>query len=292
MIRLFSIAMLTLLAARIGSAEMRADEPSAVQSSQEGASMDGPAVVARWQHAAAEIERVDIEFTHYLYDLVFETVRVSDGRLVCETGREHFISLTPAIDKAAVAKKERFGTPFAVLPGLSEKWISNGSRFTHLDDSKKECFTFVVRRNEAAHFPQFQPLFCLIPKNFMNSIVNGFKTVGHIGGPCPTHGDQFDVPKQSFAHRFQINISNTNEKQVYLHLTPQLPHDAAAFQSIDVMLSRETWLPDALQLPDLAGKKQTVYVFRKRRINFCPEEVQSLFEPDLTGYVVQSDELR
>lgn len=256
-------------------------------------SIDAATVAAKWEHAVAEVERVDTEFTQYTYDLISETVILSDGRLVCKTGGQHFLSLKCAVAKAPSRIKKRSGQSFNVIPGRWERWIRNDTRILSFDDDKKEAWTFAVKRHEGTSVPPTeQKWWYWILNAQANAFENTLKTIRDIGAPCQTKGSQSDVPNQAIGDRFQINISNTNEKHVYLRLTPQWSHDAAAFQSIDVILSRETWLPDALQILDPTGTKQTVYLFRKRRVNFCPEEVQSLYEPDLTGYVVQSDELR
>ena len=113
---------------------------------------------------------------------------------------------------------------------------------------------------------------------------------GQFFGPVQTSESGVPMLYSKIESRFTITITKTNATHVYLHLVPQVQQDAASYSSIDVQLSRETWIPDAVQFEHPARTKLTSYVIKKRRVNDCAETFEHLFDPDLTEYcVLRSD---
>ena len=115
-------------------------------------------------------------------------------------------------------------------------------------------------------------------------VFSDFLTFGQI--VCPVHNSEskFSMRDAFLEKRFKTSITKTTAVSVCLSLVPRFPNDCPTFSSVDVLLSRETWLPDAIQLHDPAGTTLNVFTIQKRRINDCAESVEHLFHPDLTNY--------
>ncbi len=69
-----------------------------------------------------------------------------------------------------------------------------------------------------------------------------------------------------------------------LRLTPLQQSEQIHFQRIDIILSRETWLPEAVRFLDPPGTKTTTFVITKRRINECFEQMDDAFRVNLERY--------
>ena len=292
MFHCFQWAVLSGIPIAVGISAACASDELQSTSSNETASVSE--VVANWSAAVAANDRVDVEFTRYVYDLSFETVTPADGRLVCERGFRQYLSLRPYTGKIQHPRKKRSGAPFDVRSGGSERWVLDKNECWSIDDDAKEALHFVIgqpsrRATNAEDNGPFSEFVIRLAATFSaDAFALRFATIGQIGGAHPHTGSRRPVLDETFKDRFQITIIRNDVEHTFLHLVPKSSQDAAFCSHIDVQLSRQTWLPDAIRFDDPAGTTQTVYVFGNRRINDCPERTQHLFNLDLTGYKVQS----
>ena len=247
-------------------------------------------VIQHWTDAVSEIHRVDVEFVQYEYDLTYETTRVADGRLVCEAGSRQFMSFQPHSANIKTPRLKRSGEPFDVRPAIAERWIMHHGEIWEIDDDDREAFMLKLRSNlTQCASPNSAP-----KQSIWESFVSlcghinlaRFETTGQFVGPVQISESGVPMLRSKIESRFTITITKTNATHVYLHLVSQFQQDSASYSSIDVKLSRETWLPDAVQFVDPAGTKLTSYVIKQRRVNDCAETFEELFDPDLTEHTV------
>jgi hypothetical protein len=242
-------------------------------------------VVHHWTEAMNDIHRVDAEFVRYTYDLTYETTTVAEGQLVCEAGSRQFVSLKPLSGNIGRTCLKKSGKPFDVRPACAERFIIDHGALWEIDDDHRTAL-------KLRYDPTLQTNLSLAPKwsvweyfdIFGEAYYTAFTTVGQFVGPVKTSQGGVTLLSSNFDNRFTITITQTKATYFRLHLVPKSQRDAAWCSEIDVLLSRATWLPDAVQFIDSAGTKVNVYVIKKRRINDCEETNRHLFEPDLTTY--------
>lgn len=267
-----------------------ADEPSIDRPTDSIDSMTAPEVLQHWSDAMDEFRRVDLEFVSYTYDLVFEHTTVAKGRLVRESGSRQFMSIEPCELDATIRtpRLKKSGAPFSVRRAISERFIAGRDGIWWIDDDGRDGVFIPYASDPPAEKPPVPArsvfdVFSLIIR--MNNS-SRFTTIGEI--VCSVHNreSKFSMRDSYLEKRFETSITITTAECVGLSLVPRFQQDGASFSKIEVLLSRETWLPDAVKLHDPAGTKEVVFIILKRRINDCAESVEYLFHPDLTNYSI------
>ena len=285
-----SVPLLVLFCTVVCALPVRvaADEPPIDRPADSIDSITAPEVLQHWSDAMDEFHRVDLEFVQYTYDLVCENTTVAKGRLVRESGSRQFMSIEPCELDAPIRtpRLKKSGAPFSVRRAISERFIAGRDGIWWIDDDGRDGVFIPYASDPPAEKPPVPArsvfdVFSLIIR--MNNS-SRFTTIGEI--VCSVHNrkSEFSMRDSFLEKRFETSITITTAEFVGLSLVPRSPQDGALFSSIDVLLSRETWLPDAVQLHDPGGTKVMVYKILKRRINACAESVEYLFHPDLTNY--------
>ena len=267
-----------------------ADEPSIDRPTVSIDSITATEVLQHWSDAMDEFHRVDLEFVRYTYDLVDENTTVARGRLVRESGSRQFMSIEPCELDAPIGtpRLKKSGVPFSVRMASSERFIAGNEGSWSINDNSRKGVFIPHTSDPAAGTPPLPAgsVFEVLSHVVRMNAFSGFMTFGQI--LCPVHDreSEFSMRDSFLEKRFKMSITKTTSERVLLSLVPRSPQDGPLFSSIDVLLSRETWLPDAVQLHDPGGTKVTVYKILKRRINACAESVEYLFHPDLTNYSI------
>src|SRR5690606_38277585 len=104
-------------------------------------------------------------------------------------------------------------------------------------------------------------------------------------GPLPF---LFGLPPAKAKQRYNMSIVSIDEKLIRLAVKPRLQADAANWQSADVLLHADSYLPSAVMLLDPSGNRITVFSFGEpvvNPINFLAIfGVNDPFRPALLGY--------
>jgi hypothetical protein len=90
--------------------------------------------------------------------------------------------------------------------------------------------------------------------------------------------------EEDLTERFDVQIINQTESNVRLRLRPLRQFDERWCQRIDIIVSRESWLPEAVRFTDPSGCKSTSFRITKRRINECSEQMDDAFRVNLGQY--------
>jgi hypothetical protein len=165
-----------------------------------------------------------------------------------------------------------------------ERWIVDQRMVISVDDDKREaqCLErpqpsepISVRKTETGLFAW---------EDIGKSILVASATLAELIGPYDFSLEQPLPIVEDLTERFDIQVINQTQSNVRLSLTPLQVHDKRWLQRIDIIISRETWLPEAFRFTDHSGWKSTSFRITKRRINECSEQMDDAFRVNLEQY--------
>ncbi len=97
------------------------------------------------------------------------------------------------------------------------------------------------------------------------------------------------MPVEALRKQFEIELVRQTDTEVWLRFIPIWRDDAALFERATLILSKDRYVPKAIQMIDATGS-ETVHVFKNVQINLVregevgPAGVENLERPDLRGY--------
>lgn len=206
-------------------------------------------LLSDWSRSSDQIEHLTGRHVRHVYDLAFETERISEGEFGYAKPDKGRITMKPyRITKALIAsrkdpkakvQRKTNGTPYDLKPDNPERWLCDGERVYDIDETAKEA--------RVAQLPPEQR-----GKNIMNT-------------PLPF---LFGMPPDMALKRFQITISKDFRPQrpfVALEVLPRTMADSRSWSRAQVMLDTNTYLPHAVRLTDPAKTKLTLYSFSEMK---------------------------
>lgn len=198
-----------------------------------------------WSASSDRIEQLHGKHQRRVYDLAFETERISQGEFGYQKPDKGRITMTPMkITKELLAsrnrpdarvERKRDGTPFDLRPDNPERWLCDGERVYDIDEAAKEA--------RVAQLPPEQR-----GKNIMNT-------------PLPF---LFGMPPRQAIKRFRIKIQRDfrpQQQYVALQIEPRTMADRRSWIMAQVMLDTKSYLPRSVRLTDPAKTKETTYTF-------------------------------
>ncbi len=227
-------------------------------------------LLKKWEESSKMITRLDGEHTRLEYDYVFNVVKQNYGVFYYQTPDKGRIDLLQdkelLANKGALpkAKKKHWNKDqsieFKLQSGNAEKWYCDGKLITQIDEATKTATQMIIP-----------------PHN---------QGVNITDGPLPF---LFGMPAEKAIRRYQLRIVEEKDGKARLQALPLWRSDAANYQLATIILDLKTYLPDAVQLIDPAGTKETVFVFKNLGVN-APKLLERLgkdpFKPNLKGLKV------
>ncbi|MCR9197477.1 MAG: hypothetical protein NXI04_02425 [Planctomycetaceae bacterium] len=225
-----------------------------------------------WSASSDRIEQLHGKHQRRVYDLAFETERISQGEFGYQKPDKGRITMTPMkITKELLASRNRpdarverkkDGTPFDLRPDNPERWLCDGERVYDIDEAAKEA--------RVAQLPPEQR-----GKNIMNT-------------PLPF---LFGMPPRQAIKRFRIKIVRDfrpQQQYVALQIEPRTMADRRSWIMAQVMLDTKSYLPRSVRLTDPARTKETTYTFydMSTRTNLL-SIWSNPWDPKLKGYKIQ-----
>lgn len=241
-------------------------------------------VVTNWRQAVASIESVDAQFVRYEADLLAETMAVSKGRIAIDHGRRIAFSFEPYDGLVGELPKGENGKPFGRSRAQNERWIFDQRMVMSVDDDKRgaQCLELPQPSEPISVSKAETGFFAWVDVGKL--ILVAFATSAQLIGPYDFTLDQPLPIVEDLTERFDVQIINQTQSNVRLRLTPLWPFDERWCQRIDIILSRESWLPEAVRFTDPPGTKTTSFRITKRRINECSEQMDDAFRVNLEQY--------
>lgn len=241
-------------------------------------------VVANWRQAVASIESVDAQFTRFVADCFAETMAVSKGRIAIDHGRRVAISFEPYDGPVGELPMARNGKPFGRSRAQNERWIFDHRMVMSVDDDKREaqCLERPQPSEPISVSKTETGLFAW--EDIGKSILVASATLAEFIGPYDFSLEQPLPIEEELTERFDVQMINQTESNVRLRLRPLRQFDERWCQRIDIIVSRESWLPEAVRFLDPPGTKTTSFVITKRRINECSEQMDDAFRVNFEQY--------
>jgi TIGR03009 family protein len=222
------------------------------------------AILRAWERNTANIKTLSGEHVRFEYNDVFGVEKYSKGKFFFEApdkGRIDIEGVPPKPGQVGKKKNPENGQPFLVEAGQDQMWVCDGKKITVVDPSQK----------------QFEVL-PIPPEMQGNNIVRS---------PLPF---LFGLKAEEAKQRFEIKLLRDTPTDAWLEIIPRLKTDSQNYQVAKIILSKETFVPSAVNLIDPSGSIQTTYLFDKStlRINQPGWRERWLgqdpFQPALRGY--------
>ncbi|MBW3542322.1 MAG: PASTA domain-containing protein [Planctomycetes bacterium] len=190
-----------------------------------------------WSRSSSQITKLQGEHYRYVYDMVFEVEKHSQGFFYYEAPDRGRIDLQPVDIRPGTPgarKSDKTGEPYKLQSDHAERWICDGEKIWQIEDEKKTADVYPIPEDARG-------------RNIMD-------------GPLPF---LFGLPPDKALRRFDFTIlPRTTEHEVWLLVKPRLRSDAENWKQARVILDRHTWLPKAVQLLAPSGNEETVYQFK------------------------------
>ncbi len=203
-------------------------------------------LLKNWSQRSALIQTLRGTHRRFVYDRVFMTEKRSVGAFYYEAPSKGRIDIQPAKITPGEKVQHQDGKTgkiltYALKQESPERWICNGQQIWQVNDTAKQV--------EVVPIP---------PDHQGQNIMDG---------PLPF---LFGMPPQKAKLRYQlamVNDPNLQKNLVRLHVFPRLRQDAANWQSAEVILDTEQYLPRAVKLIDPTGNTETTYLFNDLKPN-------------------------
>lgn len=210
-------------------------ERPAPMNTQVGLSPEMLTILQTWEKQSGAVNRSKGEFTRIVYNKIFQTADCATGRYWYEGPDKGRMDFTPNEAAAGKQVKKRDQT-FACQPDQAKTWICNGKDILDIDIVKKE-----YNRIE-------------IPAQYQGQNI--------ADGPLPF---LFGMKAQKMEQRYLLELGTLHDPQKIIHIIayPRLAAEQREYRVAEVLLDPTTYLPQAVQLMDPTGNKETVYIFSK-----------------------------
>ena len=220
-------------------------------------------ILSDWAIASREIEKLEGEHHRVVYDTVFSVERWAEGQFFYESPDKGRIDIEPArTTRETGNRRDQNGEPFRVKADKQEKWISDGRNIIQIDEENQQADVFQIP-------PRAQG------QNIMN-------------GPLPF---LFGMPPAIAKQRYQLSLhTKVHEgiERIKIRAIPMWQQDIANWSEAWIMLDLKTYLPTHVKLVDPTGNTETVYIFKKLKVNKKSLGIfgNNPFRPRLRGYKI------
>ncbi len=229
-------------------------------------------ILQNWELAGKHTKNLEGKHRRYIYDNVFFVHKWSEGEFYYEAPDKGRIDLeAPKNFKEGTkvnGQGKWAGKTFEVKKDKPERWICDGTQLVAIDEDRREYQRIPIP-----------------PESRGRNIENG---------PLPF---LFGITVEKIVARYHVTLNDDaaqggqhdlGRNRIHLKVKPLWSSDAANWQEAEVMLTADTYLPQAIRLIHPGGNSETVYVFYDVKRN-ASRGVFSLwkgspFEPRLTGY--------
>lgn len=204
-------------------------------------------ILVEWSNATKKIEKLEGQHVKHVYDSVFAVEKLSRGKFYYEAPDKGRIDIEPEAVKAGAVSQRvdpKTRKPFKLMPDTAERWVCTGKNILKIDDEGRKV----------QYFP-------IPPENQGQRIMDG---------PLPF---LFGMPPELAKRRYDLTLISEGRNEtlkmdvVRLRAVPKWKQDAANYKEANVILSKATWLPVAVQLVDPTGNAETVYRFHNVTVN-------------------------
>jgi TIGR03009 family protein len=227
------------------------------------------AILDEWYNRTKRIKKIEGKHRRATLDFVFGTETRSEGHFYVETpdkGRidiQKYNGTSPKVG-SKVPRRAPNGKDVKLEVRSTEeiqRWICNGKEIKVIDDTR--------RTYDVVKIPPEQ------------------QGVNIMDGPLPF---LFGMPPEKAKARYRFRLiqkedprqkkedQRQDERYFWIRVTPKLKQDAIEWRVADLVMSRETYLPERVSLFDPSGKKETIYLFTDIQVN-----KSSLLPPIFSG---------
>jgi len=200
-----------------------------------GLSPDMVKLLQTWEKKSGEVNRSKGEFNRIIYDKIFQTAICSNGRYWFEGPDKGRMDFTPNDSVVGKEVKKRELT-FTCQADQAKTWICNGEKILDIDIAKKEYNSIEI------------------PPHIQGNNISD--------GPLPF---LFGMSAKKMEQRYMLTLGALHDPQKIIHVIayPKLASEQREYRVAEVLLDPNTYLPQAVQLLDPTGNKETVYIFSK-----------------------------
>ncbi|WP_437226110.1 TIGR03009 domain-containing protein [Planctomicrobium sp. SH661] len=242
-------------AQEIRQAAAEAGRPAPLET-QVGLSPELIEILKTWEKQSGSVNRSKGEFSRVEYDRIMQTARCATGRYWYEGPDKGRMDFTP--NEAAEGKKtKKREIEFSCQPDQAKTWICNGKEILDIDIAKKEYNKIEI------------------PLQFQGQNI--------ADGPLPF---LFGMNAQKMQQRYMLELGSLHDPKKIIHIIayPKMPAEQREYRVAEVLLDPNTFLPQAVQLMDTTGNKETVYVFSKHDNVVGPWLPTAPWKPTMFGF--------
>jgi len=222
------------LAQEVRSASAPAARPAPLETEKQ-LSPELVTLLQTWEKKSGAVTRSKGEFSRIEYDKIMLTAKCAVGKYWFEAPDKGRMDIMPneAFNGKVIPKRD---LKFTCGPEQAKTWICNGKEILDIDIVKKE-----YNRIE-------------IPAQYQGQNISD--------GPLPF---LFGMNAQKMQQRYILDLGSLHDPQKILHVIayPKMAAEQREYRVAEVLLDPQTYLPQAVQLMDPTGNKETVYVFTK-----------------------------
>lgn len=219
-----------------------------------------------WEKQGQKTNKLEANHSRFVYDYTFGVEKRAQGKVYYEGPDKGRIDIQPWKDDAGkVNPNGPQGKQYKIQADKEERWICDGVQIFAIDEERKEVATVVIP-----------------PEGRGQNIVNG---------PLPF---LFGMTEEQAKKRYLLSLGPRHDPQkgvIHLVAKPLWRRDAENWKEAQVILSTETFLPQAIRLIHPGNTAETVYVFTDYKVNKS-EPFGGIFggggpfKPNLRGYSV------
>lgn len=249
-------------------------------------------ILKGWIQKAALIERLDAEYSRIIYDDTFDTVKYGNGRVAVDWIGRGFLIQAAAKDITHETVKWGSRNYHAVALG-TEHWHWTGTHVFRIDDAS-HTFERLEKPVELQYHVDRPRAPELLEPNLLPNRANSNRRSASWFTWVP---EEFwlarpfllGMPLDEMRQRYQIKLIEYPGDHIRLEFVPRMASDLSQYSQAQLILSRDTFEPRAMQVISPTRETRAVYVFKNVRINCSSSEPFSDLEhPNLEGYRSQT----
>jgi len=204
-------------------------------STEAGISPELLTILQTWETQSGTVTRSRGEFSRIEYDKIMLSAKCALGKYWYEGPDKGRMDFSP--NEAATGKEvKKRNQVFTCNPDQAKTWICNGKEILDIDIVKKEYNRIKI------------------PAQYQGQNI--------ADGPLPF---LFGMNAQKMQQRYMLELGSLHDPHKIIHIIayPKLAAEQREYRVAEVLLDPTTYLPQAVQLMDTTGNKETVYVFSK-----------------------------
>lgn len=193
-------------------------------------------ILKDWYVKSSKVNKLEGKHHRFVYDSVFKTEKRASGVFYYENPDKGHMAIEPTDITRRGIRSARNG--FKLKKDHQTKWICDGKRIMSVNEKEK---TYEV-----------------------HPIPPGKQGANIMDGPLPF---LFGMPPKKAKLRYHFKLLKETKDIVLLDIRPKWRQDAANWSEAKVILTKATYLPQAVQMKNPAKTLETVYQFYDLRVN-------------------------